>query len=123
MYCNIHCPKEFEHLFPQLKADGKPGDMAAMMAAELSKNKSLLNAGDGDSSGGSDSEPSDDNLPVEEVAKVVPIVDVKQKQLLQKNAKKKVVEEEKKKPDPPKPKKEESPTRSPSPRERRPTRV
>lgn len=46
-----------------------------MMANELSTNKSLLNAGDGDSSGGSDSEPSDDNLPVEEVAKVVPIVD------------------------------------------------
>ena len=53
--------------------------MASMMGAELSKNKSLMNAGDGDSSGGSDSEPSDDNLPVEEVAKVVPVLDMKQK--------------------------------------------
>jgi len=35
----------------------------------------LIAAGDGDSSGGSDSEPSEDNLPVDEVAKVVPIVD------------------------------------------------
>jgi len=35
-------------------------------------------AGDGDSSGGSESEPSEDNLPVEEAAKLVPIVDKKQ---------------------------------------------
>jgi hypothetical protein len=32
-------------------------------------------AGDEDSSGGSDSEPSDDNLPIEEVCKVVPLTD------------------------------------------------
>ena len=46
-----------------------------MMANEILGNKKLLNAGEGDSSGGSDSEPSEDNLPVEEVAKVVPIVE------------------------------------------------
>lgn len=34
-----------------------------------------MKAGEGDSSGGSDSEPSEDNLPIEEVAKVVPIVE------------------------------------------------
>ena len=39
------------------------------------EDKKLLNSGDGDSSGGSDSEPSEDNLPVEEVAKVVPILE------------------------------------------------
>ena len=43
-----------------------------------------MDAGDGDSSGGSESEPSEDNLPVEEVAKMVPIVDKKQKQQLEK---------------------------------------
>ena len=32
-------------------------------------------AGEGDSSDGSESEPSEDNLPVEEVAKVVPMID------------------------------------------------
>jgi len=32
-------------------------------------------AGEGDSSGGSDSEPSEDNLPIDEAAKVVPIID------------------------------------------------
>jgi len=48
-----------------------------MFEDELTSNTKLLKCGDGDSSGGSDSEPSEDNLPVEEVAKVVPIVDKK----------------------------------------------
>jgi hypothetical protein len=46
-----------------------------MFAKELKNNAKLISAGEGDSSGGSDSEPSDDNLPLDEVAKVVPIVD------------------------------------------------
>jgi hypothetical protein len=52
-------------------------DLTAMLENELAHNVKLLKCGDGDSSGGSDSEPSEDNLPVEEVAKVVPIVDKK----------------------------------------------
>ena len=88
IYGNIYCPPEFEHLFPAMKK-GEVADMSAIFASELANNKSLLNAGDGDSSGGSESEPSDDNLPVEEVVKVVPILDVKQKQQLQKIQKKK----------------------------------
>jgi hypothetical protein len=36
-----------------------------------------MDAGEGDSSGGSESEPSEDNLPIEEAAKMVPIVDKK----------------------------------------------
>ena len=52
-------------------------DMTKMFEDELTSNTKLLKCGDGDSSGGSDSEPSEDNLPVEEVAKVVPIVDQK----------------------------------------------
>ena len=53
--------------------------MSALFAQELTENKKLLAAGDGDSSGGSESEPSEDNLPVNEVAAFVPIVDNKQK--------------------------------------------
>jgi hypothetical protein len=52
--------------------------MASVFMNELESNKKLMDAGDGDSSGGSESEPSEDNLPIEEVAKVVPIVDKKQ---------------------------------------------
>lgn len=43
-----------------------------------------MKAGEGDSSGGSDSEPSEDNLPIEEVAKVVPIVEKTQIKKLEK---------------------------------------
>jgi hypothetical protein len=39
------------------------------------QNKKLIEAGDGDSSDGSESEPSEDNLGVEEFAKVIPIID------------------------------------------------
>jgi hypothetical protein len=62
IYSNIYCPDELKHLYGP-KEDGQKGNIK------------LLNAGDGDSSGGSDSEPSDDNLPLDEVSKVVPIVD------------------------------------------------
>jgi hypothetical protein len=55
---------------------------------ELLENKKLLKAGEGDSSGGSDSEPSEDNLPIEEVAMVVPMVEKKQIQKLEKAIKK-----------------------------------
>lgn len=67
IYCNIYCPPELEHLFPHMKQGQKGGDMAAAFASELKSNKKLLSAGEGDSSGGSDSEPSDDNLPAEEL--------------------------------------------------------
>ena len=77
-------------------------------------------AGEGDSSGGSESEPSEDNLPIEEIAKCVPIVDKKQQLQLQKILKKKVLDAEKEatdraKKDREKKKGEESPTRSPKP--------
>jgi hypothetical protein len=39
--------------------------MSALFEQELQENKKLIAAGEGDSSGGSDSEPSEDNLPVE----------------------------------------------------------
>ena len=43
--------------------------------AELTANKALLNAGEGDSSSGSDSEPSEDNLDAKELVKNLPAVD------------------------------------------------
>lgn len=94
--------------------------MAAAFASELKDNKKLLSAGDGDSSGGSDSEPSDDNLPAEEAQKFVPVVEPKAKAKLQtkKTVKEKHDDSERKKPEPPK-KKDGPEQRSNSPKERR----
>ena len=79
IYENLYIPEELRHLYGSKGEEGDgPADMSALFEQELQSNKKLLAAGDGDSSGGSDSEPSEDNLPVEEVAKVVPIVDKKQ---------------------------------------------
>lgn len=76
IYENIFVPEELRHLYGN-KNDNESMDLSAMLANDLATNSKLLKCGDGDSSGGSDSEPSEDNLPVEEVAKVVPIVDKK----------------------------------------------
>ena len=43
--------------------------------AELSANKALLKAGEGESSSGSDSEPSEDNLDAKELVKNLPAID------------------------------------------------
>lgn len=100
--------------------------MSAMLELELKQDKKLLACGDGDSSEGSESEPSEDNLPVEEVAKVVPIVDKNMKAQLQKVLKKRAQDEkdrleaEKNKKLPKKG--DESPVRSPMPRQRSPTK-
>lgn len=70
IYDNIFCPPELEHLFPHMKKGAEKGekvDMSAVFMQEMAQNKSLMDCGDGDSSGGSDSEPSEDNLPVEEL--------------------------------------------------------
>ena len=76
IYENIYIPPELESLYGKKDKDNaNPQDMSQLFANELKENKKLLAAGDRDSSGGSDSEPSEDNLPVDEVAKVVPIVD------------------------------------------------
>lgn len=76
VYENIHIPPELEHLYGN-KEEGGPKDMSALFEKELTENKKLIAAGDGDSSGGSESEPSEDNLPVTEAAAFVPIVDKK----------------------------------------------
>jgi len=79
IYENIYIPPELRHLYGKQEEGAEPPDMSALFATELQENKKLIAAGEGDSSGGSDSEPSEDNLPVDEVAKLVPIVDEKQK--------------------------------------------
>ena len=80
IYENIYIPPELEHLYGKKGDDSSAqNDMSSLFANELKENKKLMAAGEGDSSGGSDSEPSEDNLPVDEVAKVVPIVDKQQK--------------------------------------------
>lgn len=77
IYANIFIPPELQHIYGK-KEEGKEIDMSALLMQELAEDKKLMAAGDGDSSGGSESEPSEDNLPVEEAAKLVPIVDKKQ---------------------------------------------
>jgi hypothetical protein len=42
---------------------------------ELNERKDLMKMGDGDSSSGSDSAPSDDNLDAKELLKNLPVVD------------------------------------------------
>ena len=94
IYANIFIPPELEHIYGK-KEEGKEIDMQAILMKEMSEDKKLMAAGDGDSSGGSESEPSEDNLPVEQVAALVPIVDKKQQQLLAKILKKKALDAEK----------------------------
>jgi hypothetical protein len=90
---NIYIPPELEYLYPKDQEDGKPVDFTKALAETMLNDKKLMSAGDGDSSGGSDSEPSEDNLPVEEVAKLVPVLEKTQIKKLEKVLKQK--EEEK----------------------------
>lgn len=55
----------------------------------MSEKKDLLKLGDGDSSSGSDSAPSDDNLDAAELIKNLPIVDKTLKKKLKQEAEKK----------------------------------
>jgi len=58
--------------------------LKSLLAEELKENKALINKGDGDSSSGSDSAPSEDNLDPVEMGKVVPVVDKKVKNQISK---------------------------------------
>jgi hypothetical protein len=75
VYENTYIPPELEHLYGKRVEGEPPIDISKLMAAEIISNKKLISAGEGDSSGGSDSEPSEDNLPIEEVCKVVPTLE------------------------------------------------
>ena len=54
------------------------------MLEELKENESLIQKGNDQSSSGSDGEPSEDNLPVEEIVKIIPVLDKKTKLQFQK---------------------------------------
>jgi hypothetical protein len=60
-----------------------------MLIAELNNNKELIKMGEGDSSSGSDSEPSEDNLEPSELIKNLPTVDKNLSQALKKQQTKK----------------------------------
>ena len=53
--------------------------LKSLLAVELKENKDLLRKGEGDSSSGSDSAPSEDNLAPEDIIKVIPVLDKKTK--------------------------------------------
>ena len=66
VYENIKVPDEIKEHFKDKDELKEPIDFKNALANELIQDKKLLKAGEGDSSGGSDSEPSEDNLPIEE---------------------------------------------------------
>ena len=88
-----------------------PSAFSNLIMNELKGNKELMKAGEGDSSGGSDSAPSDDNLDATELIKNLPEADKTLKKKI-KQEKEKKIEEEKAKKEPPRPvRKEISPTK------------
>ena len=114
IYCNIFIPPElheipfFQNMLQQqkkaekeekqkgnkkFKEDEKPvTNFKDMILGELNNNKELLKQ-DGDSTSGSDSAPSEDNMQAEELVKQLPTVDKTLKQQLKKNQEKKKQEE------------------------------
>lgn len=59
--------------------DQKVHALKLLLTEELKDNKALMEKGDGDSSSGSDSAPSDDNMNAEDILKIMPAVDKKTK--------------------------------------------
>lgn len=70
-------PQELQDQFKLKKTiNGAVGSsIVESLMQELSEKKDLLKIGDGDSSSGSDSAPSDDNLDAAELIKNLPTVD------------------------------------------------
>jgi hypothetical protein len=131
VYDSIFVPDEIKELFPDKDStQAESGDYKNLLIDQLMKDKKLLKAGEGDSSGGSDSEPSEDNMAIEEMAKVVPMIaktDIKKLEKVLMKKKKEEEEKEKdgqktKQPPPNLPKKkfEESPSRQVNQRQKSP---
>lgn len=59
--------------------DQKINTIKSLLADELKQNKELIKKGDGDTSSGSDSAPSEDNLNAEDIVKIIPVIDKKTK--------------------------------------------
>lgn len=89
IYAQIYVPPELRNMFkmkPQKPEGSKTFsedddketnamDFKALIINELKENKQLLKIGDGNSSSGSDSAPSEDNLPPTEILKALPVAD------------------------------------------------
>lgn len=84
IYESIYVPPEFEHIFGKINKDGPKQDVGAAFAEKLAQDKKLMDAGDGDSSGGSDSEPSEDNMPPDKANELIPITEKKDIEMLKK---------------------------------------
>ena len=112
IYKNIYVPPELSDLFKiEQEGNKKEPDPEAFNNAimkELVGNKALINAGDGDSSEGSDDAPSEDNLEAEKLVKALPIVDKTLKHKIKIEKERKILIE-KEKALPPKPKRPEAP--------------
>lgn len=94
VYCNLYIPPDllsipfFKAMHDKRKKQELSGsknfaednNFANLINNELNSNKSLLAQADGDSSSGSDSAPSEDNLQAEELIKQLPTVDKTLKQ-------------------------------------------
>ena len=79
-YCNISCI----YYILNSKEDLQIGDgiLRNLLVEEL-KNNGQLMKNQGDSSSGSESAPSDDNLQPEEIIKMIPVIDKKTKKDLE----------------------------------------
>ena len=84
IYDSIFVPPEFEHIFGKIEKDGPKKEVGAEFAQALANDKKLMDAGDGDSSGGSDSEPSEDNLPPDKANDFIPLTEKKDLKILEK---------------------------------------
>ncbi len=82
------CSKEDEKVALLTEVTNKNA-LRNLLAEELKENDELLKGGDGDSSSGSDDAPSEDNLSMDEIAKIVPVIDKSGKDQLKKSKKKK----------------------------------
>jgi hypothetical protein len=73
----MYVPTELEGTF-KIKANSNESMVTSInniLIQELNERKDLIKMGDGESSSGSDSAPSEDNLDVKELLKNLPVVD------------------------------------------------
>ncbi len=76
------CKNTYPITFYNSKEDLQTGPLKTLLADEL-KNSGILMKNCGDSSSGSESAPSDDNLQPEEIIKIIPVIDKKTKKDLE----------------------------------------
>ena len=78
IYCDIEIPRQVSNLSlddfdKEISEESKSVDRKKLVA-ELLQDKALLNMGSkDDSEGGSDSEPSEDNMDQDEISRLIPI--------------------------------------------------